>query len=388
MIIARKLNFNLRNLEIVIISSRYPSLNNPYNHMFVHARAVEFKNKGLLVSVYIPSSKNGNYVYENINVKKRPSIKIIKEISKNSIVYLHLLNIYPFSKANGWPIYKHLMINNIPFAMYVHGNEVQKYSSRLFEFNYKLTDILKWVKKDWFVIPKMKKFVSVTKSRSNVSYVFPSNWMKESLEYNLKLKLNKFTIIPNGIDTNYFQYNNTAQNKFKILTIRSLSQKVYNIEQTINIMSKLPDNYILVIYGEGSYRKKYEKKIAQNGLENRVKIINKFLEKEQMREVFKDYGMFISTTRMDSQGITMMEAMASGLIVITTNNSSKKEFIINLENGILGSDNDDIIESILKISKSEELYKSLSINGRNSIENIDIKITSEKELIMLKKLVN
>ena len=32
--------------------------------------------------------------------------------------------------------------------MYVHGSEVQKYRARLFDFNFKIFDFLKWFKKD------------------------------------------------------------------------------------------------------------------------------------------------------------------------------------------------------------------------------------------------
>ncbi len=356
--------------------------------MFVHRRVVEMINIGILVTVYIPSTHSGEYIYESVSVKKIPSKSIIKEIISYDILYLHLLNIYPFSKADGWLIYKHIMKNDIPFAMYVHGSEVQRYSTRMFEFNYKITDILKWIKKDVFVIPKMKKFLKNTKDKKNATYLFPSNWMRQDMEHNLNTKLNKFSIIPNGIDTNYYGYKNTVENRYKLLTIRSLSQKVYNIEQTIDVMSLLPEKYSLVIYGEGIYRKKYEERIKVLRLEKRIKIMNTFLEKDEMREVYKDYGVFISTTRMDSQGITMMEAMASGLLVVTTNNSSKEEFIHNLETGVVGKNNKELVEGILRLTNDEVLFAKVSKAAREAIEEIDNKKTVRKEVEVLKSLMN
>lgn len=224
--------------------------------MFVHMRCLEMQKQGNNIEVYVPGTISNNYTYQDINVKVRPSQKIINYLNNYDILYLHLLNIYPFSKANGWLIYKYIIKNNIPFSMYVHGSEVQRYGARMFEFNYKLADFLKWFKKDVFVIPKMEKFFKKTINKKKSSFVFPSVWMKNDLEKNLNIKLEKkYSIIPNGIETSFFEFQNTLHNKHKIISIRSLSQKVYDIEKTIEVISNLPEKFTLDLYGEGKYKK-------------------------------------------------------------------------------------------------------------------------------------
>jgi len=374
-------------MKVLVITSRYPSENNPYNHMFVHIRCVEMLRQGINLEVFVPSDQYKNFVFEGVEVRMLPSKEIVKHFTMDKVLYLHLLNIYPFSSANGWVIYKYILKHNLPFAMYIHGNEVQKYTSRIYEFNYRIKDVLKWIKKDVFVIPKMKYFVGQTSKIGNKVLIFPSKWMKEEMERNLNCKISRFEIIPNGIDTSFFSYQNHSEYRFKLLTIRSLSSKVYDIEKTIEVMSHLPERFTLDIYGQGVYIKKYQKLINKKRLDNRVKIIPTFVEKEEMRNLFRNYGIFISTTKMDSQGITMMEAISAGLLVVTTDNSSKREFLVHKINGILGKSPKEIADRICEACNNEIIFSELTKNGRASMEQIDIQKTVELEIKTLSKLI-
>ena len=64
-------------MKIAIITSRYPSLGNPYNHMFVHMRSKEFVKQGQKVEVFVTSKETHEYVFEGISVKHLPSKDMI-----------------------------------------------------------------------------------------------------------------------------------------------------------------------------------------------------------------------------------------------------------------------------------------------------------------------
>jgi glycosyltransferase involved in cell wall biosynthesis len=351
--------------------------------MFVHMRCLEMLQLNIDVRVYVASKMNDSYTYQGVKVQLMTSAEIVNQLDEQAAIYLHLLNIHPFSKDDGWPIYKHIMKHNLPSLMYVHGSEVQKYTARWYEFNYRISDVLIWIKKDCFVIPKMKQFFRIQKR--TYPFVFPSLWMKEETERNLKLTIDDYKIIPNGIDTSFFEFHNLTENRFKILTIRSLSKKVYDIEKTIEVLENLPEKYTLDIYGEGIYKEQYQKLIASKKLENRVQIISRFLERSEMKALFLNYGAFISTTRMDSQGVTMMEAAASGLLVVTTDNSSKQEFIHDAVNGVLGNSAKKIAAKIVAITNNKSRFEEVVVKGRKSMEVIDISTTIRKEMELLKQ---
>ena len=374
-------------MKIAIVTSRYPSAEKPYNHMFVHVRVHEFIKQNHQVKVFVPSEINSTTVYEGVSVHRTTSKEIIEDLSFFDISYLHLVNLYPFKKSNGWTIYKYLINSKSPFAIYIHGNEVQKYTSRMYEYNFSIRETLKWIKKDFYVIPKMKRFVSKTAKNPNNTFIFPSNWMKEEAERNLKYKIDNYKIIPNGIDLQLFEYSNQTKRRNKLVTIRSLSQKVYHIEFSIRIMKELPKNYTLDIYGKGIYTKKYQNLINRLGLKNRIRIINDFFEKKEMKNLFKEYGGYLSTTRMDSQGITMLEAMACGLVVISTDNSSRREFIEDLKTGILGQNPKELAFKIEDIFKNESSYEIMAKNGAEKIKKLNNRITIKKEIDVLQNLI-
>jgi glycosyltransferase involved in cell wall biosynthesis len=356
--------------------------------MFVHMRCVEMQKQGQSIVVYVPGDITKKYIQEGVSVKVMPSVEINKELNNYDILYLHLLNIYPFKKSNGWLIYKHILNENIPFVMYVHGSEVQKYGARMFEFNYKLTDFLKWFKKDALVIPKMKMFVRKTMQRNNTAFIFPSVWMKNDLEKNLNITLKQFYIIPNGIDTNLFKFNELYNRRFKLLTLRPLSSKKYAVDLAIEIMQYLPENFSLEIYGKGHYEKQYQKQIQQLNLQQRVHIKNSFIDRADLNNFFSNYGVFLVPTRMDAQGVSMCEAMSSGLLTVSSNNTAIPEFIENLKNGIIGNDLKEVAKNLIKTVESQNQYKKITTKGRASMENIDITITVNRELSLLNKVAS
>ena len=104
-------------MKIAIITSRYPSLDNPYNHMFVHMRSKEFVKQGKNVDVFVPSREKHEYIFEGISVRKISSNQIVKVLRDYDILYLHLLHIYPLTQKDGWIIYKAIIENNLPCVM-------------------------------------------------------------------------------------------------------------------------------------------------------------------------------------------------------------------------------------------------------------------------------
>ncbi len=81
----------------------------------------------------------------------------------------------------------------------------------------------------------------------------------------------------------------------------------------------------------------------------------------------------------------MMEAAASGLLVVTTDNSSKQEFIHDAVNGILGNSAKKIAAKIVAITNNKSRFEEVVVKGRKSMEVIDISTTIRKEMELLKQ---
>ncbi|GGE33793.1 hypothetical protein GCM10010832_12440 [Psychroflexus planctonicus] len=354
--------------------------------MFVHIRVKKMIELGVDVQVLVCTNKELSYSFEGVNVHQYNNTSIIKQLSSFDVVYLHLLNLYPLQKADGWPIYQHIMQNKIPFCMYVHGNEVQKYTARKYEYNYSLKETLKWLKKDLWVIPKMKKFVESAILLSYGKFIFPSKWMHQETQRNLDVKIKKPIFIPNGINTDFYSYQDTSQNRYKLISIRPFSAQVYHIEKTIEVMEHLPKKYTLSLFGQGKYLKVYKKLIKKKKLSKRVKIIEEFLQPKEMLEQYRKHGIFISTTRQDSQGLTILEAMSSGLLGVSTLNTAKPEFITHKETGVLANTPEEIALHVKNITTEQIEFNTFTRKASHKIQNLRIKDKVSEEIEILEKV--
>ena len=82
----------------------------------------------------------------------------------------------------------------------------------------------------------------------------------------------------------------------------------------------------------------------------------------------------------------MLEAMSSGLLTASINNSAKEEFISDMKTGILGNNPDELARKILAVTSDKELFENITRKGRESMEKIDIKVTCKRELKILKDI--
>lgn len=76
-------------------------------------------------------------------------------------------------------------------------------------------------------------------------------------------------------------------------------------------------------------------------------------------------GVFVNPALMEPFGLTLIEAAASGLPVVATNDGGPREMVQNCNNGILVDVNqpEDISAAIKKVLVDRDLWKSYSING-------------------------
>lgn len=351
-------------------------------------RSKEFISQDAQVVIYVPSSETCEYIFEGVLVKKIPSKKIVNSLKEFDVLYLHLLHLYPFTKEDGWPIYKSIMQNQYPFAMYVHGSEVQKYSARPFDKDNSIKGMLRRFKKDFILVYFMRKFVNNSHKNSSAHFLFPSFWMKKEMEKNLDLVISRFDIVANGIETDLFSFSNKFEKRHQLIALRPLSSMKYAVDVAIEIMRFLPEKYTLDIFGKGHYEECFTDLIKKYSLQGRVNIYNKFINKVDMPNHFSKYGISMSTTRMDAQGVSMCEANSSGLLTVSNNNTAIPEFIKDMETGILGDNPKEIANKILTVTSNEKLFKTITEAGRNKMEKIDVTLTCKKELSILKKLTN
>lgn len=368
-------------MKILVLTTAYPSEENYYNNGFIHTRLKGYKkiNKNLEIEVMVVThdKKLSHYVYESIDVYKG-NIKELKKIysgKKYDKFLVHFLDHKIIKFIN-------LIGLNEKIFVWVHGAEALSWKRR--KFNNMNKNFIKYVFSNIYQIAALRKSI---KSNKNYHFIFVSKWMKETMENDSKIKVDNYEIIPNVIDTEFYSYVRKSVNLRKnILLIRPFTSRKYATDiaaKAIYKLSKEFDNFNdlnFTIIGEGPLFDEDTKNIKEF---SNVKLINKFLSANEIREHHIKNGVLLLPTRQDSQGVSMCEAMSSGLVPITSNNTAIPEFVSEQE-GFLTNSLDDIKNAIIKIYSDEQLFLEMSENSSlriNSLCNYQNTIFKEFNLI-------
>ncbi|WP_354680011.1 glycosyltransferase family 4 protein [Macrococcoides caseolyticum] len=369
-------------MKIALFTTAYPSENNYYNNGFVHTRVIEYlkKNIDLNIDIFVVNRNNKleNYVYEGVQVYSgnKKIIEGILNISEYHKIVVHFLDHKIIDILNRLNLQNETLV-------WVHGHEALSWKRRQFNKNEK--NFYKYVISNKIQLYKMKKFVE---NHSNIKYIFVSSWMKEIMEEDVKVKVNDYVIIPNVINTDYYNYQKkNVEDRTKILTIRPFTSRKYATDIVTKAIEELSNDFeyfnelSFTIIGKGPLFEQDTSKIKDF---KNVELINKFIHPKEIKEYHKKNGIFLIPTRQDSQGVSMCEAMSSGLVPIASNNTAIPEFL-NEKAGYLTNDINEVKNAIIDLYYNKQKfldkskYSSNLIKEKCSSENtIDV----EYELIM------
>ena len=185
-------------------------------------------------------------------------------------------------------------------------------------------------------------------------------------------------VIPNPIETKNLPNKYTGKRRKVIVSVGRLDkQKNFSLLiHSFDIISVFYPDYILEIYGEGPLRNKLQRLIDRRELKDRIFLMGAY---HDILEQIKDATFFILSSNYEGFPNALIEAMAIGLPVISTNfyTGSAQELIGNL-NGILVPINDRkaMSTAMCKLLNNKKLREIMSI------ENIKIaEIYSDTNII-------
>ncbi len=193
-------------------------------------------------------------------------------------------------------------------------------------------------------------------------------------------KLLKGTIIKNPIANEFIESDeinieNRDNNKFYSVG-RLVAEKGY--DYLINAFVKFHSLYnetTLTIYGEGKEREKLEELISENQADTYIFLPGKL---ENVAEEMQKAKFFILSSKTEGMPNTLLEAMASGCICVSTDcDFGPGEIIIHGINGFLVEYGNEkqLIENLSNIYKSKTIQESVSsrakeVKNTNSLNNI------------------
>ena len=147
----------------------------------------------------------------------------------------------------------------------------------------------------------------------------------------------------------------------------------YLIEAAPKVLKKYP-KIVFVLIGEGDQRKELEGLADKLGVKENFRLPG-WVDYKRIVDYFNFADIFILPSvrdeegNLDDQSVSVVEAMATGLPVITTNFPGYKIVVRDKENGFLvpEKDKEKIAEAITKLASSNSLRKKMGKKSRELV---------------------
>jgi L-malate glycosyltransferase len=180
--------------------------------------------------------------------------------------------------------------------------------------------------------------------------------------------------IPNTLEIAKYEFLKREFNQPTLLWVRSFS-KIYNPKMAIKVFSELKKDFPkaqLCMVGPDKENLIEECEALAKSLNVEVTFTGK-LSKEEWIELAKNYTVFINTTHFDNTPISVIEAMALGLPVVSTNVGGIPFLLENKKNALLVNDNDTqaMVQAIKLLFSNTNLTQNMVHNARNYVEDFD-----------------
>ena len=202
-------------------------------------------------------------------------------------------------------------------------------------------------------------------------------------------------IVPTGIDTDRFKLENNkdfkreaerkkinlSKDDFVITFVGRIAEEK-NIPFLLqNMKTIIKDNpkVKLLIIGDGPDLESYKKYSEENQITKNVIFTGK-IPWEDIPKYYLLSDVFATASTSETQGLTVIEAMAAELPVICINDESFTNTVIDNLNGLIFSNDEEYINIINKLYNDKNLLKRLRQGASNTAEMHTVKYFAERVL--------
>jgi len=210
-------------------------------------------------------------------------------------------------------------------------------------------------------------------------------------------------IIPTGIELERFYDENIDKNKLSKLRktlnfkaddfigifIGRLAQEK-NVIFLLDVMKELVPKYPkmkLLIVGDGPDFDEYKKIISEYKIENNVIMTGK-VAWEEVPYYYHLSDIFLTASHTETQGLTVIEAMASEVVPICIEDESFELAVIDGLNGRLFNTEKECQDIIIELYNDKKLLKKLSNQARINSDRFGAKYFAESVLDVYKYAIN
>ncbi len=222
--------------------------------------------------------------------------------------------------------------------------------------------------------PKIGKRI-FTNSKKNIS---PSLYLQD---FFLKEGFDNTVYIPNSIDMLDYKFVERKSIEPNILWVRAFA-KIYNPLLALTTLKSLLVTYpkaTLTMVGP-KRDESYEECIAFAKAEQLPVTFTGKLSKQEWINIAQRHDLFLNTTDFDNMPVSLIEAMALGIPIISTNVGGIPYLIEHEQEGLLVNSNasSEMLNGIKSLIENPGLVSVLSQQGRKKAETFNWEIVKSK----------
>ncbi|MBS3794815.1 MAG: N-acetyl-alpha-D-glucosaminyl L-malate synthase BshA [Candidatus Thorarchaeota archaeon] len=304
--------------------------------------------------------------------------KIVKVARGSNLDLIHCHYAIPHAMA----AYMAREIVDIPYAVTLHGSDVHTLGQ------------------DPAYRPVVHHTVETADRVSSVS-----NFLRRAAHDDLFIDRD-IEVIPNFIDTNRFaptkglklvvesgcvsvrreEDAEEIQPDELVLLHASNFREVKRVPQLVDIMREVVDehpNTRLILVGDGPARIEVERKIEKLDLCHNVHLLG---IKSNMSQIMASADVFLQNSTMEGMPLVLLEAMSSGVPVVTTPAGGIPELVRKGKDGIVteGFELDEYAEAVIKVISDKDLREKMGIAARKRVEK---KFSAEEIVPVYEKML-
>ena len=221
--------------------------------------------------------------------------------------------------------------------------------------------------------------------KNSYKNIAPSNFLKSEFEK----RGYKTDFIPNILEIENYNYKQRKTMKPFLLWVRAFKE-LYNPVMAIKVLDLVKKQHSsakLCMIGpqiDNSYKEAVT--LAKDlNIYSSVEFTGVLTKTEWLKKS-KDFDIFINTTNFDNTPVSVMEAMALGLPIVSTNVGGLPYLIENNIDGMLvdKENPEQMANAIIGLIENKDFYKQLISNAREKVEKFSWKDVKLKWLEILK----
>lgn len=328
----------LRAPRVLILASWYPSRRNPLSGIFIKEQAEALARRGLdvqVLHVVVAQRGRGERILSFEHGRKDgvattiilAALPLRRSLTRQRLEYLVTLIAY-FSLVRTRPdiIHAHSAIR---------GGMLADRLGRLLGLPVVITEHNTAFLRGIYSAGTIGSIKGLFERSASIIAV--SRYFAERLAEIVGVEAGRIEYIPNLVDTEFFSPlgASSKEPRGRLCMVCLLSPKK-RVELAIEALALLRDRGLEVtlrIAGEGEEGPRLERLVAELGLGEAVSFLGR-LDRAHTRDLINDSDIMLSTSEVETFGVTLIEALACGLPVLATDSGGPSS-IIGAHNGAI-----------------------------------------------------